>query len=482
MHRMRRPASPQLHKRLYLITFILLALMLLRPDRLSADAGFMLMSDRDPHLAINAWGGAAHGTVLRLHNGCVETNPDCTWTYRNGMLLSNRDPSLAINAWGGAGHGTVLRLHNGCQPTNPDCTWKYQNGMWLSDRNPSLAINAWGGAAHGTTLQLNNSCQASNPDCVWRQVPIDAGAGLSVPPSPTCPANQQLCTRLGPAHILTQVSVPATTREMPTGIIAQAGHHYSLDVYGRIRVGVVFEGDTEPRGWYTQGPAGPGFPAPRLFKYGLLWKSGTSGSWQGYDGTVLLKTPQELFFGINDNNFDSNTGAFLVRIYEKEPESYCANACGGGGPEFFPPMSGTTSPPATGDIPESKPCGSQTPDGQVRWFSFDVYCGTMRTYTAGADGCTRAEALERAKRLVGYGCFINEIEGKPIPYSPPTPAPGSPCSQQLFAFCVACDSGAGPFYSQPSAYACTSAEAKTKILAARPPFCQVVREGPGNCP
>ncbi len=83
----------------------------------------MLVSDRDPSLAINAWGGAKHGTVLRLHNQCQPSNPDCTWTYSKGMLISDRDPSLAINAWGGAKHGTVLRLHNQCQPSNPDCTW-----------------------------------------------------------------------------------------------------------------------------------------------------------------------------------------------------------------------------------------------------------------------------------------------------------------------------------------------------------------------
>src|SRR4051812_38439338 len=82
-----------------------------------AHAGEMLRSDKDPGLSINAWGGAKHGAELRLHNACTPTNPDCTWTFRNGMIVSDRDPSLAINAWGGAQHGTQLRLHNGCQPT-----------------------------------------------------------------------------------------------------------------------------------------------------------------------------------------------------------------------------------------------------------------------------------------------------------------------------------------------------------------------------
>ena len=136
----------------------------------SVQAGgeMMIMSDRDPSLAINAWGVAKHGTVLRLHNACELANPDCTWIYRNGMLLSSRDPSLAINAWGGAKHGTTLRLHNGCKSSNPDCTWTiHKDGMIVSNRDPSLAINAWGVAKHGTILRLHNACEASNPDCVW---------------------------------------------------------------------------------------------------------------------------------------------------------------------------------------------------------------------------------------------------------------------------------------------------------------------------
>jgi hypothetical protein len=129
--------------------------------------GALLLSDRSTGLAVNAWGGAQHGTVLRLSNACTTNNPDCTWTYKDGMLLSDRDRGLAINAWGGAAHGGTLRLHNGCSPSNPDCTWTLKNGVFYSDRNPALAINASGGAANGTELKLYNGCPATNPDCTW---------------------------------------------------------------------------------------------------------------------------------------------------------------------------------------------------------------------------------------------------------------------------------------------------------------------------
>jgi hypothetical protein len=102
-------------------------------------AGQMITSDRDPRLAINAWDGAQHGTVLRLHDGCRPDNPDCTWHLNNGMITSDRDPRLAINAWDGAQHGTVLRLHDGCRPDNPDCTWQAQ----LPSAPPRPVEAAW---------------------------------------------------------------------------------------------------------------------------------------------------------------------------------------------------------------------------------------------------------------------------------------------------------------------------------------------------
>lgn len=135
--------------------------------KVAALHGFMIKSDTDSGLAVNAWGGAAEGTELRLHNGCTSTNPDCTWTYLDGMLLSDSDPTLAINAWGGADEGVALLLTRACTRDNPDCTWTYKKGMFVSDTNSALAINAWGGAVHGASLLVTAACTDSNPDCTW---------------------------------------------------------------------------------------------------------------------------------------------------------------------------------------------------------------------------------------------------------------------------------------------------------------------------
>jgi hypothetical protein len=129
--------------------------------------GFMIKSDKNSGLAVNAWGGAADGTVLRLANNCSIGNPDCTFSYQYGMLVNDADPTLAINAWGGAAEGVVLKLSRNCTPANPDCTWTYKKGEFLSDANQNLAINAWGGALHGTTLKLAGACTAANSDCTW---------------------------------------------------------------------------------------------------------------------------------------------------------------------------------------------------------------------------------------------------------------------------------------------------------------------------
>lgn len=145
--------------------------------------GFMIKSDNNSNLAVNAFNGAAEGTVLKLSSACTATNPDCTFTYINGMLLSDRDPTLAVNAWQGATEGATLVLTRACTLDNPDCTWTYSKGEFLSNRNTSLAINAWGGAVDGATLKTTALCSASNKDCTWTlpnvMIPSARNSGLN---------------------------------------------------------------------------------------------------------------------------------------------------------------------------------------------------------------------------------------------------------------------------------------------------------------
>jgi hypothetical protein len=132
----------------------------------SATRGFMIRSDRNSGLFVNAFDGAAEGTVLKLSASCAVTNPDCTWSYANGMLVSDTNPGLAIIALG-AQEGTVLKLTAACTPANTDCTWTYKNGEFFSDTNAALAINAWDGAVDGATLVTTAFCSSGNPDCTW---------------------------------------------------------------------------------------------------------------------------------------------------------------------------------------------------------------------------------------------------------------------------------------------------------------------------
>jgi hypothetical protein len=105
--------------------------------------------------------------VLKLVNNCTPDNTDCTWTYQKGMWFSDTNSGLAVNAFGGAANGTVLKLVNNCAANLTDCTWTFRKGMLLSDTNPGLAINAYGGAANGTVLKLVNNCGANLTDCTW---------------------------------------------------------------------------------------------------------------------------------------------------------------------------------------------------------------------------------------------------------------------------------------------------------------------------
>lgn len=127
----------------------------------------MIVSGRDRALAINAWGGAAPGVVLRLHNGCSPRNPDCSWIYRNGMLYSQRTGLLVLAP--NPVHGGVVALAStsACGIRTRGCRWTYRDGMFISDSDPQLAIAAWGGARYGSELHLSKDCRSTNPDCTW---------------------------------------------------------------------------------------------------------------------------------------------------------------------------------------------------------------------------------------------------------------------------------------------------------------------------
>lgn len=120
-------------------------------------------------LQVNAYGGAQHGTQLRVVYDCPPGNTDCTWTLLpNGMIVSDTNPTLAWNAYGGAIHGADITLVNNCQPTNTDCTWTIRpNGLIVSNTNPQLAVNAYGGAQEGASLKLVNNCAPELDGCKW---------------------------------------------------------------------------------------------------------------------------------------------------------------------------------------------------------------------------------------------------------------------------------------------------------------------------
>jgi hypothetical protein len=128
--------------------------------------GFMITSDVNASLAVNAFGGTATREI-KLHNQCTSSNPDCTWSYQRGMIVSDADPTLAISAAQNPMAGDTLTLAKGCSRDNPSCTWTYSGGRFLSDRNTSLAIRA-PGAQLGTALKLSSTSMCgSSAECMW---------------------------------------------------------------------------------------------------------------------------------------------------------------------------------------------------------------------------------------------------------------------------------------------------------------------------
>jgi hypothetical protein len=147
-------------------------------QRLASSHGFMILSDADPTLAVNAYGGAVEGGALKLNRACTISNPDCTWTYQRGMLVSDKDPTLAIKMSITSSGKGILRLAKAalddepvgtydCTPQNSDCTWTWRNGQFENDHRPNNHMNAHGGAVDLADVVPSTACTATNNSCNW---------------------------------------------------------------------------------------------------------------------------------------------------------------------------------------------------------------------------------------------------------------------------------------------------------------------------
>ncbi|GAB4534680.1 MAG: hypothetical protein Tsb0014_21060 [Pleurocapsa sp.] len=134
---------------------------------------FMIASDRNRNLYVNALDGARHLAPIGLHQDCAKNkyNLDCRWiAYKDGRIVSAKNTSLGLNAFNGARHFAELRLYQNCSSNNPDCTWTwYNNGMLVSDKDKRFPVNAVNGARHYGKLKLHQDCRGSNPDCTWKR-------------------------------------------------------------------------------------------------------------------------------------------------------------------------------------------------------------------------------------------------------------------------------------------------------------------------
>ena len=216
-----------------------------------------------------------------------------------------------------------------------------------------------------------------------------------------CPTGQQLQQTQTPTGVVRMVPVPGSAGGFPSGLMVRPGYRYVMYATGSIRVGVIGETGTPPDGWVPQGSAGNGFPDPDAPTFSLLFRIGATGAWQLLgpgQATALLGAADapgsQIFFGINDNRLNDNTGLFNVLLTEYVTGARC------GVPPQPPPLSGGSFRSGTsGGTPHvsSGPCGSQTPNGQMQSFQFPAVCPGPSTRVFPAQACTRAEALTQAQ-------------------------------------------------------------------------------------
>jgi hypothetical protein len=82
----------------------------------------LIKSDTNPTLAMRP-AALVVGGELGLSPLCALGDTTCTWTISNGRITNDQVATLHVNAYGGAAHGTPLKLYDSCPTSNPDCVF-----------------------------------------------------------------------------------------------------------------------------------------------------------------------------------------------------------------------------------------------------------------------------------------------------------------------------------------------------------------------
>jgi hypothetical protein len=111
------------------------------------------------------------------------------------------------------------------------------------------------------------------------------------------------------------VTVPGTTRWMPTGIMVRKGQRVGFETDGTIYLVSGAQDQAGAAGAYT-GRRANGAPLPDQLVGAFIGRVGPRGTPFGIgdQDSLIMPASGELFLGINDDEVSDNQGAFTVRV------------------------------------------------------------------------------------------------------------------------------------------------------------------------
>ena len=99
-----------------------------------------------------------------------------------------------------------------------------------------------------------------------------------------------------------------------TGITVRRGEVWNLNTTGEVQLSVDTNDIAAPAG-SKSGRYAPNAPLPRNFAGALIARIGNGAPFPvGNQATITWPATGQLFFGLNDDNFDDNTGEFRVEL------------------------------------------------------------------------------------------------------------------------------------------------------------------------
>ena len=257
-------------------------------------------------------------TLLAIGVGYAQ--PSTTITLKSGQVITGQLIDL-----GGSGYTVRVNGQNQNISQNDVAVIDFTGGAmsstdWANFHNTPQIVKRDGQTIDGQltdiggtsplrlTVQTSSGTQELSSNDVSRII-LARPANAPVATTGTAPASAAISPNGG------TMTVEANQPWTPTGLTVQKGQRFTITATGTIQLSPNQNDSAGPAG-STTGRRATSAPLARMLAGELIAKIGDNGRPFpiGSSTTITMPASGQLFFGVNDDGFNDNTGSFQVTI------------------------------------------------------------------------------------------------------------------------------------------------------------------------